>query len=1001
MKNNFLIFFLTLFYGINFLNISIAQDQFKFNITEIEISDNGNLIIGSKGGKAETYNGHEITAKNFVYNKSKNILNVEGNVKFIDHNINLTVFSDKATYLKNNEIIFTDGNSKAISQNNIITSSNFNLDIAKNILVAEKKVKYLDNNNEFIILSNKAIYNKNDETIFTEGDSIAVYENYKLTALNFKFDRVKNILNADKNVKLNDNENKINIYSDKATYQKNKEIILTKGNSKAIDNNNTITASNFKFDRVKNILTAENKVKFEDKKKDTIINSDKVTYLKKKEIILTESNTTALVENKYNFSSTNVKYDKNKNQISSQNNSKIFEDNGNIYKTSNFLYQIDKKILKGKNVNIISQVDKNKKDNYFFSEGFFNFGNKKFITKETNINIHKDIFGNNEQDPRLYGSSSFGDDKTTIINKGIFTSCKINDNCPPWSIQSEKITHDKIKKDLIYKNAVLKIYDFPVLYFPKFFHPDPTVKRRTGFLQPQFNRSKTLGSSIYLPYFKTFGFDKDYTFKPTFFENKDGKQKTILQNEFRRKKENSYLIADFGLTKGYKSPADNKKKNINHLFVKYEKNLNLPEFLNSNMDLKIERVNNDTYLKVFQNNLFPSPVMPNDKNLMSTKLTYDFDHKNYNLSTGFQIYEKLGTKHSDRYQYVLPSYNFSKNLKLNNLNGSANFYSSGSNNLKNTNNLRTSVTNDLEYNSINYITNNGLKNNFNLYFKNLNSVGKNDTIYKSSPSVEGMSIFEVSSSLPLIKKNTLSKETLTPRISVRANPGNNMKNHSTSNKLISANDIFAINRLGISDSFEAGKSVTLGLNYKLDYINDNKENDKFFEFKLATVLRDKVEKTIPKTSTIDKKNSNLFGSINNNLFNNVNLTYDFTIDNDLQTFESHSLNSEITINNFITQFNYIEQRNEVGSNHILTNKTSYNFDENNSLSFSTRRNKEISLTEYYDFSYEYKNDCLTAALKFNKTFYKDNDLIPEENLFFSLTLIPLTTYERRIYERTN
>ena len=64
-------------------------------------------------------------------------------------------------------------------------------------------------------------------------------------------------------------------------------------------------------------------------------------------------------------------------------------------------------------------------------------------------------------------------------------------------IYSKKITHDKIKKDLIYENAVLKIYDIPVLYFPKFFHPDPTVERRTGFLQPQFNRSKTVTLYIY------------------------------------------------------------------------------------------------------------------------------------------------------------------------------------------------------------------------------------------------------------------------------------------------------------------------------------------------------------------------------------------------------------------------------------------------------------------------------------------------------------------------
>ena len=38
--------------------------------------------------------------------------------------------------------------------------------------------------------------------------------------------------------------------------------------------------------------------------------------------------------------------------------------------------------------------------------------------------MHKDIFGDPEQDPRIYGSSSKGDSKFTEITKGIFTSCK-------------------------------------------------------------------------------------------------------------------------------------------------------------------------------------------------------------------------------------------------------------------------------------------------------------------------------------------------------------------------------------------------------------------------------------------------------------------------------------------------------------------------------------------------------------------------------------------------
>ena len=169
---------------------------------------------------------------------------------------------------------------------------------------------------------------------------------------------------------------------------------------------------------------------------------------------------------------------------------------------------------------------------------------------------------------------------------------------------------------------------------------------------------------------------------------------------------------------------------------------------------------------------------------------------------------------------------------------------------------------------------------------------------------------------------------------------------------------------------------------------------------MATVLRDQNENNIPISSTLNKKNSDIFGSINNTLFNNVNLEYNFSLDNDMKTLNSNSIGAQLSINNFVTTFNLIEQRNEIGSAHSLSNSTEYMINDNTTLKFSTRRNKKINLTEYYNLSYEYKNDCLTAALKFNKTFYKDNDLKPTEDLFFSITLIPLTTYEREIYKKT-
>ena len=105
------------------------------------------------------------------------------------------------------------------------------------------------------------------------------------------------------------------------------------------------------------------------------------------------------------------------------------------------------------------------------------------------IFLRNDTFGIPENEPKLKGNSVYYHNNKTLITKGIFTSCGENNNCPPWAITSKQIIHDKDKKEIHYKNAWLKLYNIPVLYFPKFFHPDPTVKRQSGFLSRYGNCS--------------------------------------------------------------------------------------------------------------------------------------------------------------------------------------------------------------------------------------------------------------------------------------------------------------------------------------------------------------------------------------------------------------------------------------------------------------------------------------------------------------------------------
>ena len=820
---------------------------------------------------------------------------------------------------------------------------------------------------------------------------ITTDKNVVIIANSFIYKKNENILEASGNVEVIDIKKNIQIYSDKIIYLKNEERIKTNGNSKAIYNEGIIiTAKIFDYRKNENILNARTQVKIDNKLENYRIFSEDITYFKNDEKIISKGKTNAFIHSKYEIISKNINFNIKENLINSKNQTEIKDNNSQYYSLDNFNYHIDKEILKGENILIVTNFNLPKSDKYYFSSAIIDMKNQKFAGKDTKIEIHKSIFNNSENDPRLVGLSSLGNKSSTIINKGVFTSCKKrkDDKCPPWSISANQIKHDNKKKQIIYKNAFLNIYDLPVLYFPKFFHPDPTVKRQSGILKPELNNSDVLGGSITLPYFKVISESKDLTLTPIIFDGKT----FSLQNEYRQSNKNSNFIADFGYVKNYKSSSSSEKKNLSHLFIDYDLDLNLNNYNSSDLTFSLEKVTNDTYLKVFEQYITKSKVRPSDFDNLNSKLVLYLDHEDFTFETKFEAYENLQLNKSDRFQYILPYYNFDKLLDQNFFDGTINFNSNGSNKLTDTNKVTSNVVNNLSLKSKNFITSFGFDNSFGINLKNLNSIGKNSLNYKSSPQVELMSIFNFESSLPLINNNSYSTKILRPKASLKFNPSD-MKNYSSSENKIEISNIFNSNRFGFSDTFEAGKSLTLGLDFKNETKNELQEINNYFEIKLATVLRDKEENFIPSKSTLNRKSSNLFGLITNKFSDNFELNYNFAIDNNFNTFEYNNINASFSINNLITKFNFIEENGEMGDSNVFENTVSYNIDDNNLISFNTRRNRKLNLTEYYDLVYEYKNDCLTAGIKYKKTYYEDRDLKPSEDLLLTITLFPLTTYE--------
>jgi LPS-assembly protein len=107
-----------------------------------------------------------------------------------------------------------------------------------------------------------------------------------------------------------------------------------------------------------------------------------------------------------------------------------------------------------------------------------------------------------------------------------------------------RIIHDQIDKMLYFENAQLEFFGVPMAYLPYFSTPDPTVKRKSGFLMPGVTTNTTYGYAIEVPYYWAIAPDYDATINPRFTTQ----QGVLMQAEFRQRLlDGSYQIRAYGI----------------------------------------------------------------------------------------------------------------------------------------------------------------------------------------------------------------------------------------------------------------------------------------------------------------------------------------------------------------------------------------------------------------------------------------------------------------------
>tara|TARA_B100001248_G_scaffold68660_1_gene48477 strand:+ start:8222 stop:10630 length:2409 start_codon:yes stop_codon:yes gene_type:complete len=769
----------------------------------------------------------------------------------------------------------------------------------------------------------------------------------------------------------------LKINSKNITIDKNKEITIFENEVLIVEKNYTIKSDYAEYDRKKGIIKLKGNILATDDKKNKI-QANFAEYNEKtkifKSIGLTEINTS---EN-YFLKGEDIILD-NINQIILSDNKTIITDQDlNTISLENFEYMIKKNIFKSIGKVTIEDIKKNE---YEFSQVYIDTKKKEILGTDIKAFLNDKNFKINESNkPRVFANTFKIDNEKKIFNKSIFTLCdyRKDDKCPPWTIQSSKMLHDSKKKTIYYDNALVKVYDIPIFYIPKLSHPDPTVKRRSGFLPPSLKYAKNLGTGVSIPYFFAVDDDKNFTFTNRLYATEN----PLFIGEYHQVFKNSDLLFDFGFTEGYKKTSSKKTPgNKSHFFSRFSKNfksVRAEKESDNSFNLTVQNVSNDKYLKLYkiQSNLV-------DHNTSTLENSLSFTRENEDVFFGFNasIYETLNDDYNDKYEYILPEITIGKNLINNELFGNLDLQSVIQVHNYDTNKFNSFFVNDLNWNMKDLYFKSGIQGKLFSQIRNINYETRNEELYKDEPTNEIYGAFGYLTEINFQKQTNRGKHLLKPKIMLKFSPGS-MRKERNGSRLDPIN-AYSLNRVDDSiKNFETGLSSTIGFDYKI------KKDDQSFDFSVAQVISEKENKKMASITSLDEKISDLVGSASYDINENFSLRYNFSVDQSYKDVNYNEFGTTLNFDPVQFDFKYLHEDNHIGDQEYFKTKVDLAKNQNGLFSVETKRNLITNSSEFYNLSYEYLNDCLRAGIVFRREFYTDSELEPENSIMFKITLTP-------------
>ena len=742
-----------------------------------------------------------------------------------------------------------------------------------------------------------------------------------------------------------------------------------------------INSNKIRYDDINKVTIFEGNVSSVDEEGNKFF-SEYTKYNKLTEIIETKGDTKVITSSGYEVFTSDVIFNNKENIIYSNNKSNIVDKDGNNISVQMFNYSILTNIFFSKGNIKIKDINNN---SYNFSEIYIDENKKKIIGSDIKAFLNDpNLAINADNDPKFFANTMSSTENTNTYEKGVFTYCKnrVDDKCPPWTLQSKRITHDIPKKTIYYDNVVLKVYDFPIFWAPKFSHPDPTVKRRSGLLAPSLSNHSNLGSGISAPYFWNIAKDKDLTFTPKIYINEN----PLLLAEYRQDFVNSFLIVDAGYTQGYKNNTLKKTEGGRaHFFSNFTTKFVNEKEKRSSLDINIEKVSNDTYFKIYD---VKSILVNKDKVVLENKFDFIYQNKDFFFGLAPAVYEDTTKLGHLRHEYLLPL-TVEKNIMANQKYGLLDL---GSNlRIKNydTDKQLNTFINDFNWKSKKWLNYFGIESHFKGLVKTVNYDAENTSDYKNEKTnSEAHSALGFFAKLPLYKEDFVNKNfhSLIPKFFLRYAPGHM---RSIKGGKLNYGNLYSLNKVDEFDVVEPGLSTSVGFEYKKNKLNEsNKVGDDIVSLSIGQVISAEENMDIPSSTSLEQRFSDIVGKATYNVDKKLNLNYNFSIDQGYRKFNYNDIGADFTYDKAKFNLNFLQEKNHIGNQKYVQTGVDFNLNNSSKLSFGTKRNLLSSSAEFYNFSYNYINDCLKAGLAYRREFYTDRDIAPSNSLMFTISIIP-------------